>query len=147
MGYKGCNRQRPHARLPFCGVFGFILSVLLLSNTPYALGLVGENKKACRRGQQTENHSQRTFLSPSCTTPRSITQIYGLDYEAMDDDEECDLRIRPMADSEGKGDGKTPSSKCVELITPHPSILPEDVVRICMESLQNNDDPFANAGM
>lgn len=64
----------------------------------------------------------------------SNTKIYGIDFSNIQDDE-CDFVTTSF------------DFKYDCLPQPGPEIKPEDVVSLCMESLQNNNEPIINAGL
>ena len=69
---------------------------------------------------------------------KTSTCLKGLDYEAIENDEECDFGSDPNR--------KLPD-KCIELPTPNASMTPLQVVTTCMNQLQNNDEPKLNSGL
>lgn len=69
---------------------------------------------------------------------KSPTSLQGLDFEAIENDEECDL---------GTDLHHKLPDKCIELPMPNQSMLPLDVVSICMDYLQKNDDPKQDSGL
>ena len=83
-------------------------------------------------------------LSKKINDQTTTTQLFGLDYDAINDDEECEFIVRPI-DATGI-DALKQEPTCIKLESPQPSISAEEVVRICMKSLQNNNEPFLNAG-
>lgn len=96
----------------------------------------------------------------------TVTSLRGIDFDALEDDEECDFvtneiilpYTKPLGSSEGRTTTVTPelqaattlrlnNPNCIELPTANPDSSPEEVVTTCMNFLQNNDDPRPNSGL
>lgn len=82
---------------------------------------------------------ERTFSIPHRSNINwSSTSLRGLDFEAIENDEECDFGTDP---------NRRLPDRCIELPMPNESLSAVDVVSICMEYLQNNDEPKQNSGL
>lgn len=91
---------------------------------------------------------------------KTSTALRGIDFGALDDDEECDFFVRNEAISKApaaSSKGVTATLKetltvainpnCIELPTGNAEIAPEDVVSTCMNYLHTNDEPRPNSGL
>ena len=86
----------------------------------------------------TSYHSTKQSNTITTTsTPHSNTALHGIDFDSIEEYEECDFTDGDLSNVD--------LSKCL----PFPSVRiePEDVVRLCMDSLLINDEPKINAGL
>jgi hypothetical protein len=94
----------------------------------------------------------------------TVTSLRGIDFDALEDDDECDFVTQDIilpstnllgTTDEGRTVTVTPelpvialrNPNCIELPTANPDFIPEEVVTTCMDFLQNNDDPRPNSGL
>ena len=83
----------------------------------------------------------RTKCQPKHYLSKKCTSLRGIDFEAIEEDEECDFFL---ADDSRALDLP---SKCTELPMPNTSMTPEEVVLTCMSCLQTNNEPRPNSGL
>jgi len=86
---------------------------------------------------------QRTGRSSKCPTCWTSTILRGIDFDAIEDDDECDLFTEAA-------DFVDPDRSDIALFCipqPTPDLLPEEVVNLCMDTLKENDSPTTNAGL
>mmetsp|Transcript_307 Transcript_307/g.507 ORF Transcript_307/g.507 Transcript_307/m.507 type:complete len:262 (-) Transcript_307:23-808(-) len=101
------------------------------------------------------------------THSTTVTSLRGIDFDALEDDDECDFVTWEIKRPAGtnlvdSSQGRTVTAvtseeipttttlrnpNCIELPTANPDISPEEVVTTCMTFLQNNDEPRPNSGL
>ena len=90
---------------------------------------------------QVSQSSQSGILTSSSVVTKKTsfhdTKLYGIDFDGIGDDEECDFTDGDLS--------QVDLSKCLPF--PSPDILAENVVTLCMDALSCNDEPKANAGL
>ena len=106
--------------------------------------------------------SSRYLVHLNQQIPFTSTILKGIDYDAFENDEECDfytgeVEMKPTsASSSISEDGSIATLEakvaainpnCIELPDANPDITPEEVVSTCMNFLQNNDEPRMNSGL
>lgn len=106
--------------------------------------------------------SSRYLVHLNQQIPFTSTILKGIDYDAFENDEECDfytgeMEMKPTsASSSISEDGSIATLEakvaainpnCIELPDANPDITPEEVVSTCMNFLQNNDEPRMNSGL
>jgi len=104
-----------------------------------------------------------SYSSTNTWRSKTSTALRGIDFDALENDEECDFFVSneaipkaPAASSEGVTATleerlnvaiNAINPNCVELPTGNAEITPEDVVSTCMNYLQTNDEPRPNSGL
>mmetsp|Transcript_25338 Transcript_25338/g.29845 ORF Transcript_25338/g.29845 Transcript_25338/m.29845 type:complete len:254 (+) Transcript_25338:87-848(+) len=86
---------------------------------------------------------RRTDRSRKSSTSGTSTILRGIDFDAIEDDEECDL-FTGAADIV---DPNRPDTASFCIPQPTPDLTPEEVVNLCMDTLKDNDNPTTNAGL
>jgi hypothetical protein len=114
------------------------ISVILINDKVVAFAIIRDSRRLAPTLQTySPFDSTRTSTgSPHCK--KSATSLRGLDYEAIENDEECDFGTDP---------NRILPDKCIELAMPNESISPLEVVSTCMSYLQTNDEPKPDSGL
>lgn len=81
--------------------------------------------------------TKQSIITTATSNPHSSTALHGIDFNSIEEFEECDFTDGDLSNVD--------LSKCLPFPSVH--IEPEDVVRLCMDSLLINDEPKINAGL